>query len=60
ICGLPAAKMGDSLVCVGPPDSIVKGSSSVLISSTPAARMGDTTSHGGSIVVGAPTVQIGG
>jgi len=26
----------------------------------PAARMGDTTSHGGSIVVGAPTVLIGG
>ncbi|WP_194436109.1 PAAR domain-containing protein [Vibrio fluminensis] len=60
ICGLPAAKMGDSLVCVGPPDTIVKGSSTVLINSTPAARMGDTTAHGGSIVVGAPTVQIGG
>lgn len=26
----------------------------------PAARIGDTTSHGGSIVVGAPTVLIGG
>lgn len=26
----------------------------------PAARMGDTTSHGGSIVVGLPTVLIGG
>ncbi|USD66338.1 PAAR domain-containing protein [Vibrio sp. SCSIO 43136] len=60
ICKMPAAKMGDSLVCVGPPDSIVKGSATVLISKTPAARMGDTTSHGGSIVVGAPTVQIGG
>ncbi|KAB0288428.1 type VI secretion protein [Vibrio fortis] len=60
ICKLPAAKMGDSLVCVGPPDSIVKGSATVLINSTPAARMGDTTSHGGSIVFGAPTVQIGG
>ncbi len=26
IGGLPAAKVGDMLVCVGPPDSIVKGS----------------------------------
>lgn len=26
----------------------------------PAARMGDTTAHGGSIVVGFPTVMIGG
>ncbi|MBI5879539.1 MAG: PAAR domain-containing protein [Chloroflexi bacterium] len=26
----------------------------------PAARMGDTTAHGGSIVLGAPTVLIGG
>ncbi|MGF1734176.1 PAAR domain-containing protein [Photobacterium satsumensis] len=60
ICFMPAAKMGDTLVCVGPPDSIAKGSATVLINSTPAARMGDTTSHGGSIVVGAPTVQIGG
>ncbi|MGF1681917.1 PAAR domain-containing protein [Photobacterium minamisatsumaniensis] len=60
ICCMPAAKMGDSLVCVGPPDSIAKGSSTVLINNTPAARMGDTTSHGGSIIIGAPTVQIGG
>lgn len=26
----------------------------------PAARMGDTTAHGGAIVLGAPTVLIGG
>src|SRR5512137_105702 len=26
----------------------------------PAARLGDTTAHGGSIIVGAPTVLIGG
>lgn len=60
ICKLPAAKMGDMCVCVGPPDSIIKGSATVLVSKVPAARMGDTTAHGGSIVVGAPTVQIGG
>lgn len=57
---LPAAKMGDMLVCVGPPDSIVKGSATVMIGAMPAARMGDTTAHGGSIVLGCPTVMIGG
>ena len=47
-------------VCVGPPDSIVKGSSSVMIGGMPAARMGDSTAHGGSVVSGLPTVIIGG
>lgn len=60
IGSLPAARVGDMLVCVGPPDSIVKGSSTVLICGMPAARMGDTTAHGGSIVLGLPTVLIGG
>lgn len=60
IGGLPAAKVGDSLVCVGPPDSIVKGSATVMVNNMPAARMGDTTAHGGSIVLGCPTVMIGG
>ncbi len=60
IGGLPAATVGCSCTCVGPPDSIVKGSSTVMIGGKPAARMGDKTAHGGSIVVGCPTVQIGG
>lgn len=60
IGGLPAAKMGDSCVCVGPPDSIVKGSATVMIGGAPAIRLGDTTAHGGSIVLGLPTVMIGG
>jgi uncharacterized Zn-binding protein involved in type VI secretion len=60
IGGLPAAKVGDMAICVGPPDVIVKGSSSVLIMSMPAARMGDKTAHGGTIMLGCPTVQIGG
>jgi uncharacterized Zn-binding protein involved in type VI secretion len=47
-------------VCVGPPDSIVQGSATVLIGGKPAARMGDSTAHGGSIVMGCPTVLIGG
>ncbi len=60
IANLPAAKVGDSCVCVGPPDSIVKGSSTVMIGGMPAARLGDTTAHGGTIVLGAFNVMIGG
>jgi uncharacterized Zn-binding protein involved in type VI secretion len=52
--------MGDTAVCVGPPDSIVKGSATVLIGGKPAVRMGDTTAHGGNITLGYPTVLIGG
>ena len=60
IASLPAAVLGDSCVCVGPPDSIVKGSATVMIGGKPAARMGDTTAHGGAIVLGAFNVMIGG
>lgn len=60
IGGLPAAVVGDMLVCVGPPDTIVKGSATVLIGGKPAARVGDLTAHGGVIVAGLSTVQIGG
>lgn len=60
ISGPPAATALKMCVCVGPPDTIAKGSMTVLIQSLPAARMGDMTMHGGSIVVGAPTVLIGG
>lgn len=60
IGGMPAACLGDICVCVGPPDSIVKGSATVQIGGRPAARMGDSTAHGGSIVLGMPTVMIGG
>ena len=60
IAGLPAAVVGDMVICVGPPDTIAKGSATVLIGGKPAARMGDQTAHGGAIVLGAPTVLIGG
>ena len=58
--GMPAARVGDNAVCVGPPDVIASGSTSVLIGGMPAARMGDSTAHGGTISIGAPTVDIGG
>ncbi len=57
---LPAARMGDMATCVGPPDNIIKGSGTVLISNMLAARLGDNTAHGGVIVMGCPTVLIGG
>ena len=60
IGGLPAAVVGDMLVCAGPPDVIIKGSATVLIGGMPAARMGDNTAHGGVIVLGLFTVMIGG
>jgi uncharacterized Zn-binding protein involved in type VI secretion len=58
IGGLPAARMGDMCTCVGPPDSIVIGSTKVMIGGMPAARMGDQTAHGGVIVLGFPKVNI--
>lgn len=60
IGGMPAAVMGDNCVCVGPPDTIVKGSATVMICGKPAARLGDTSAHGGMIIQGCPTVMIGG
>ncbi len=59
IGGMPAAVMGDMCVCVGPPDTIIMGSTGVFFGKMPAARMGDPTAHGGTIVLGCPTVLIG-
>ncbi len=56
---LPAARISDMAICVGPPDVIVQGATTVLIGFLPAARIGDQTAHGGVIVAGCPTVQIG-
>ena len=58
IGGLPAARVGDMCVCVGPPDVIVMGSVKVLIKGQPAAYMGSLTAHGGSVVIGCPTVIV--
>ncbi len=58
IAGLPAARVGDKAVCVGPPDVIVKGAATTMIGGLPAARVGDQTAHGGMIVLGCFTVLI--
>jgi uncharacterized Zn-binding protein involved in type VI secretion len=59
IGGMPAARVGDLVTCVGPPDVIVLGSFKVLVGGMPAARMLDMTAHGGMIVMGYPPVLIG-
>lgn len=60
IGGLFAATVGTSCICTGALDSIAIGSTSVLINHQPAARLGDKTAHGGSIVAGEVSVLIGG
>ncbi len=67
ICGLPAACLGDQHACMmpplagpHPPTPIVTGSATVLIGGRPAARMGDMSGCGAPIIMGAPTVIIGG
>lgn len=59
IGGLPAARVGDMATCVGPPDVIAMGSFTVLTMGQPQARLGDLTAHGGTVVLGYPTVLVG-
>jgi uncharacterized Zn-binding protein involved in type VI secretion len=59
IGGMPAARVGDMLACVGPPDTIALGSFTVLIGGMPAAQLGSLCAHGGTVVVGCPVVLIG-
>lgn len=59
IGGIPAARVGDTCICAGPPDVIVAGSATVRIGGAFAARLGDKTAHGGFVAMGCPTVLIG-
>ncbi|HWA59186.1 MAG TPA: PAAR domain-containing protein [Gemmatimonadales bacterium] len=59
IGGMPAARVGDMCLCVGPPDVVAMGAFTVLIGGMPAAQMGSMTAHGGTIVLGCPTVMVG-
>ena len=58
--GNPAVISGDTCVCLEEPNKVSGGSSSVQINNKPAARMGDATTHGGTIDQGSTTVIIGG
>ncbi len=59
IAGQPAARVGDSAACAGPPDAVAMGSFTVFIGGRPAARLGDITAHGGRLTAGCSQVQIG-
>jgi uncharacterized Zn-binding protein involved in type VI secretion len=59
IGGMPAARMGDQAVCVGPLDGISLGSFTVFTRGQPQARVTDVTAHGGNIVLGCFTVLVG-
>ncbi len=59
IMNMPAARVADMATCVGPPDIIAKGSTTVLTGSMPQARMLDQTAHGGVIILGAIPVLVG-
>ncbi len=57
---LNQARATDQAQCVGPPDFIVTGSSSVFVNDLMAARQTDKTMHGGMIMLGSFNVEIGG
>jgi uncharacterized Zn-binding protein involved in type VI secretion len=65
--GMPAAVLGDTHACAfpppagpHPPNPVILGSTTVVIGGAPAARVGDVTGCGAAILVGLPTVEIGG
>ena len=67
IGGLPAATVGTLHTCAFPPPAgphppspISMGSATVFIGGMPAARMGDVAGCGAPIIMGLPTVMIGG
>jgi uncharacterized Zn-binding protein involved in type VI secretion len=67
IAGMPSAVVGDMHACSmpplagpHPPSPMVKGSLTVLIGGRGAIRVGDMSGCGAPIVMGAPTVLIGG
>lgn len=60
IANLVGARALDVATCVGPPDIVTQGAATVLVGGMPGARMTDAALHGGTVVIGAPTVLIGG
>jgi uncharacterized Zn-binding protein involved in type VI secretion len=60
IGGSPAVIVGDTCICLDSPNKVIAGSGTVMINNKPAARMGDSTAHGGMIDQGVATVMIGG
>ncbi|OBQ57324.1 PAAR domain-containing protein [Tamlana sp. s12] len=55
----PAATLGSLCTCVGGPDTIISGNPSVLINGKPMACVGDSSAHGGIVVMGEANILIG-
>jgi uncharacterized Zn-binding protein involved in type VI secretion len=64
IAGQPAGVAGDTHICPvpqpHPPTVFAAGSSTVYIGGRPALRQGDVAGCGAQLIIGAPTVMIGG
>ena len=61
IQGSPAAVIGTiATPCFAGPNTVIKGSSTVMICGSPAARVDDMTAHGSIIKLGSSKVTIGG
>jgi uncharacterized Zn-binding protein involved in type VI secretion len=55
----PAALETEVVVCIGAPDALGPGATTVLICDLSPARKGDLTEHGAEITSGCMTVKIG-
>lgn len=57
--GIPIAVEGGHCVCTGMPgpDKMRKGSGHVKINGKGVMRIGDSTAHGGKIVIGTPAIK---
>lgn len=58
IDGIPVSLLGDTCICVGPPDAIVQGHPGVMIDGIPVTVQNSMTAHGGVIPVGVVGVSI--
>lgn len=56
---MPASRITDIGMCGPIPNPLVTGSMTVLIGKSPASRITESTTHGGKVVSGFPTVLIG-
>jgi uncharacterized Zn-binding protein involved in type VI secretion len=57
----PGSRLFDHAGCIASPvDVVMSGASTVLVHGMPAVRIAEETLHGGKVVVGEPSVEIGG
>ncbi len=59
IGGMPASVLGDTCICVGPPDIVASGATNVMVMNRPMSlTLTSMTAHGGKIVAGCFTVMV--